>query len=139
MRTRATKLGVASSVRFLGFVDDLSVRMRTAGILLATATREPFGLSVVEAMAARLPVVAARGGGHVESLEHFEAALYSPGDVGEAAKTLRTLALDPAERASYGEALLQRYLDNYTMEAHVSRLEGIYRGLLHDGGHRSDP
>ena len=55
---RAVRLGVASSVRFLGFVDDLSKRMRSASMLMATTPREGFGLVVVEAMAAGLPVVA---------------------------------------------------------------------------------
>ena len=130
LRTRAAELGVSGSVRFLGFVDDLRLRMRTAGVLLATAAREPFGLSVVEAMAARLPVVAARGGGHIETLDQVDGALYRPGDVSEAAKLLRALALDRRERARCGEALFRRYLETYTMEAHTSRLEDVYRQLL---------
>jgi glycosyltransferase involved in cell wall biosynthesis len=135
LRAMAAELGIAASVRFLGFVDDLPVRMRAAAVLLATAPREPFGLSVVEAMAARLPVVAARGGGHIETLGEVDDALYGAGDVWEGAKTLRTLALDRPERERYGEALFRRYLESYTMAAHTSRLEDVYRELLREGRH----
>ena len=53
---------------FLGFVDDVQLRNAGGDILFATADREPFGLSVVEAMATALPVVAARGGGQSRQL-----------------------------------------------------------------------
>ena len=130
LRVMASQLGIADSVRFVGFVDDLPRRMQRAGVLLATAPGEPFGLSVVEAMAARLPVVAARGGGHVETLEGFNAYLYGPHNPGEAAEMLRSLALDPRERARYGDLLLERYRSKYTMEAHTSRIAGVYEMVL---------
>ena len=42
--------------------------MRAAGVLLAPRTDEAFGLSVVEAMARGLPVVAAGSGAHLETV-----------------------------------------------------------------------
>ncbi len=64
----ARDLGVDASVRFLGRVDDVPERMRRASLFLATADAEPFGLAVVEAMAAALPAVAADAGGHRETI-----------------------------------------------------------------------
>jgi len=127
LRAKAVQLGVADSVHFLGFVEDLSRRMQRAGVLLATAPEEPFGLSVVEAMAARLPVVAAQGGGHLETMQGFNAYLYAPDRPGDAAAMLRSLAFDRRERSRYGDLLHRCYRDKYTMDAHTSRIESVYR------------
>ena len=48
---------------------------------------------------------------------------------------LRAMALDRGEREKYGQALFRRYLESYTMEAHTSRLEDVYRELLAEGRH----
>ena len=131
LRRETIRLGVDQSVRFLGFVDDLPARMQTASILLATADREPFGLSVVEAMATALPVVAARGGGHLETVGPVMSDfLYDPTDTEAGGAALRRLALDPVERQIYGSALLSRYQAEYTVERHARSLIDVYRRVL---------
>ena len=47
LKALAQQLGLDDDVDFLGFVDDPKALMRTSGLFLATAPREPFGLSVV--------------------------------------------------------------------------------------------
>lgn len=102
----ASDLGVAGSCRFLGHRRNIADLQRTAGMLLAPCPVEAFGLSVVEAMAAGLPVVAAASGGHLETVgRHPEAALYPPEDADAAARLLRQLAADPGRRARYGDEL----------------------------------
>lgn len=124
---RARRRGVEGSIRWLGFVDDLDPLRDEASILLATAPAEPFGLSVVEAMAAGLPVVAARGGGHLETLGPVRgAALFRPGDAAAGAVALAGLAADPRGRARYGERLRARYEQAYTVDRHVDALERVY-------------
>src|SRR6201999_467277 len=67
---------------------------------------EASGLSVVEAVAAGLPVVAAAGGGHLETVGPVPgAALYDPLDTRQAGRLLADLATDPDRRATYGDAL----------------------------------
>ena len=72
LQKQAARLGIEDSVRFLGFIGDVEARMRSAAILLAPSTSEGFGLSVVEAMAVGLPVVAAAAGAHCETLGGVE-------------------------------------------------------------------
>src|SRR3954447_16141430 len=55
-------------VDFAGWQSDAAAELARAGILLAAAPAEPFGLSVVEAMAAGVPVVATAAGGHLETI-----------------------------------------------------------------------
>lgn len=121
----ASDLGVAGSVTFEGFVADPRRALAEAGILLATAPAEPFGLSVVEAMAEAAPVVAADGGAHPETLGSL-GVLFSPGDADSAASALRMLATDADERQRIGLMLRARHGELFTVGRHVTRLESTY-------------
>ena len=77
--TLADELGVADSVDFVGQIADTDRLLGESSILLATPPAEPFGFSVVEAMAHGVPVVAAAGGAHVETMGDA-GMLFPPGD-----------------------------------------------------------
>lgn len=135
----ARRLGIGAATVFLGRVDDLGERMRRAAMLLATAPREPFGLSVVEAMAAGLPVIAADGGAHRETIgSACPESLFSPGDVPAAAALLRRLADDPAARERHAARGRERYEEAFTIEAHVDALEALYSRIV-DGRQHPRP
>jgi glycosyltransferase involved in cell wall biosynthesis len=51
------------NVKFLGFHPDVAERMRTADLLLHLCPEEPFGLAILEGMAAGLPVLVPDSGG----------------------------------------------------------------------------
>jgi glycosyltransferase involved in cell wall biosynthesis len=127
------RLGVAQSVSFAGRIDDTDRFLEGASIFLAPAPREPFGLSVVEAMAHGVPVVAANGGAHIETVADAT-LLFTPGDPGAAAKMLISLSEDPALRATAGAGLRLRQQRDYSIAHHVDRLEDLYRSVLSDSG-----
>lgn len=57
LETYARDLGIASSVRFLGWVDDTAPLFATADVFLSTSEYEGYGMSVIEAGLAGVPVV----------------------------------------------------------------------------------
>ncbi len=119
------------SVRFVGHVGDVSSYLHRAGILLATAPAEPFGLSVVEAMAAGVPVIASRSGGHLETIGSVEdAPLFPVGDVNAAARCLTDLAADPGRRKDLSDAGREVQRREFSLARQVSEIEGIYRMVL---------
>jgi glycosyltransferase involved in cell wall biosynthesis len=121
------QLGLGASVIFLGHVDDLDRRMDEAALLVASAPAEPFGLTVVEAMASGLPVVAADGGAHREILGPVAPELlFVPGDPDDLSRALRALAADPARRLALEDVLRARFEAEYTVERHVDQLEALY-------------
>lgn len=127
----AHRLDLAPNVMLAGFDPEVPSRMTRASITLATAPAEPFGLSVVESMAAATPVVAAAGGAHLETVGPVAgAALFTPGSVDECAWHLRRLAADDEERTRYGDALRQRWAAEYTPDRAAARLEAVYRRVL---------
>jgi glycosyltransferase involved in cell wall biosynthesis len=117
-----------ASVRFVGHVPDVSSYLRSAGMLLATAPGEPFGLAVVEAMAAGVPVVASRSGGHLETAGAVPgAAMFGVGDVDEAARCLADLASDPVRRKELSDAGREVQRREFSLDRQVGELEEIYR------------
>ena len=77
----AARLGVADRLVLLGFRSDVIALLDASDVLLVSSQTESFGLTVVEAMARRVPVVATRCGGPEETLVDGETGLLV--DVGD--------------------------------------------------------
>jgi glycosyltransferase involved in cell wall biosynthesis len=128
---RISQQDLGGSVTLLGMHNDMAVLMSRASIFLATAPAEPFGFSVVEAMAAGVPVVAARGGAHTETVGSVSSRwLFSAGDAGEAASMLDALGHDPDGSERYGDRLRAAQQERLSLDVHVDCLEAIYRDVV---------
>lgn len=94
----AAELGVAERVRFLGHRDDVPALMRSVDAVVHPSTEpEPFGRTLVEAMLARRPVIAAASGAAPEILDDGQAGLLvPPGDAAALAAALRRVAAGEA-------------------------------------------
>ena len=136
LRALTSTLGIADSVTFAGFTDDARGALRRAELLLATATAEPFGLAVVEAMAEGTPVIATRSGAHPETLGD-DGAYFAPGDVAGCAAQLVRLTESADERRTLGDRLRARQRASFSIAGHVDRLEVLYREQL-DGSVESN-
>lgn len=127
----ADELGIAPDTDFLGYRTDIDELMTKAGLLIATTRTEAMGLSVLEAMASGLPVVATASGGHLESVGPVPgAALYPPDEPREAAFHLTDLARDPVRRSAYGRALQDRQRQAFAVESQVEATDRVYRHAL---------
>ena len=127
----ASELGIASQTVFLGMRDDVDRLLAEAAVLLAPCEIEGLGLTVLEAMACGLPVVAAAAGGHLETVGQVaEASLYMPGDADQAGAQLAALAMNTERRAEYGALLHGAQRARFTMQAQEAATEAVYRGVL---------
>lgn len=122
------ELGVASSVRFVGWVDDNDELLSRAALLLAPCAVDGFGLSVVEAMAAGTPVLAASSGGYPEILAGT-GVLFAPGDWDDAAAQLDAV-VHGGGLARLAAAARDRQRAEFSVGTHLDRLEAVYRSLL---------
>jgi len=93
---------------------------------LPTMTPDPFPRSVLEAMAAGLPVAAFRGGGVDEMVGDGETGLLvEPGDVEALARAFVRLARDPEAAREMGRAGRSRAAAEFSIERHVDRMERL--------------
>ncbi|NNG40080.1 glycosyltransferase family 4 protein [Flexivirga sp. ID2601S] len=130
LRRLVAELGVSDAVRFLGFRLDGPELMRGSSALLAPSRLEAFGLTVLEAMASGLPVIAADGGAHRETVGSVTPELlFAPGDHRAAAALLAGLARDRARREEVGRALRLAQRARFTTEHMARRVSEIYAGV----------
>jgi glycosyltransferase involved in cell wall biosynthesis len=93
-----------------------------------TGDEEGLPVSVLEAMAAGLPVVATRHGGIPEAVvAETTGALVAERDVAEMAAQIVRLAVDPDLRSRFGRAAWQRAREHYTWDAERRALLAIMR------------
>ncbi|HKK27301.1 MAG TPA: glycosyltransferase family 4 protein [Gemmatimonadota bacterium] len=106
LRRLAARIGVAGAVDFAGEVDDRERIRREyarAHAFALPSLQEGFGIVFLEAMASRLPVVAARAAAVPEVVPHGEAGLLvPPGDREALAEALVRLLRDPGLRDRMG-------------------------------------
>jgi glycosyltransferase involved in cell wall biosynthesis len=100
LHERAARPDLAGRVSFLGQVDDPRAALADAHCLLHCADREPFGLALIEALAAGRPVVAPAAAGPLEIVTPACGRLYAPGDAVAAAAAIRAVLGDPSASAA---------------------------------------
>jgi glycosyltransferase involved in cell wall biosynthesis len=124
LRALAAELRLDGAVQFLGSLpDDAQVARcyRQADVFCLPSVQEGFGIVFLEAMAAGLPIVAARAAAVPEVVPDMRAGLLvAPGDTAALAATLITLLKRPDQRAAYGD-FGHHYVEQYDW-GHVAQL-----------------
>jgi glycosyltransferase involved in cell wall biosynthesis len=122
------------ATRFLGAVPHErmpEVYAASAVAVVPSVWPEPFGLPVVEAMAAGRPVVASRVGGIPELVAHGETGLLvEPDDPEALAAALLTLLQDPGRGQAMGVAGRRHAAERWSWQRAAERLRRVYASLL---------
>jgi GT2 family glycosyltransferase/glycosyltransferase involved in cell wall biosynthesis len=104
LRRRAGAPDLVGAVEFAGPRDDPQRALARATCLLHCAPREPFGLVVLEALAAGRPAIVPDAGGPREIVDESCGSLYPPGDVAAGARSVLDILADPQRAAAMGSA-----------------------------------
>jgi L-malate glycosyltransferase len=130
----ALALEVERYVHFLGERDDVAEIFAAADVALLPSWEEPFGRSIVEAMAMKRPVVATNVGGPPEILTHGEEGLLLPPRAPELwARAIEDLIEHPEKRAALGRAGRDRVAAQFSLERHVEAILDVYSEASGDG------
>jgi glycosyltransferase involved in cell wall biosynthesis len=127
----AAERGIDRSVRFAGARDDVPELFRGSDCFVLSSRSECLPVSILEAMAAGLPVVASGVGGVPELVcDGVTGLLVPPGDPTELAAALRRVVGDAALRRRLGEAGRGEVVRGYDLESYRRAHRALYRSLL---------
>lgn len=131
LRERAAGPELRGRVFFVPFQKDVADVLGDLDVLVHTSLKpEPFGRVIIEAMAAGVPVLAARDGGVPEIVSHGENGfLAAPGDLEAYATSLQSLLEDPGLRARLAEAGRRTVDARFTLARVGDDFDGLFRSL----------
>ena len=117
-------------VQFLGERKDIPAVMRSLDLLLCPSWEEPFGRSVIEAMAVGTPVVATEVGGPSEIIrDGTDGLLLPPRDVDQWSRAIISLLDDPALRWSYGRRAAESVRARFDRRSYADQMVAMYGEL----------
>jgi glycosyltransferase involved in cell wall biosynthesis len=130
-RALTAERGLAERVHFAGFRDDLERVLPCVDLLVHPAEMEGLGVSLLQAAACAVPIVAARAGGIPEVVRPgLNGELVEPGDAPALAAALGGLLGDAGRRERYGVAGRQLVLREFSLDAMVEGNLRTYRDVL---------
>jgi len=123
--------GCSSYVHWIGRVDNVHDYMRAADIFCLPTRREGFGIVVIEAMAAGLPVVVARLEGVTTDIirSDREGILIEGHNPDDYAKAILRLLQDEVMARAMGNAARARTVEEFSLEQIVEHYAELYREL----------
>jgi glycosyltransferase involved in cell wall biosynthesis len=131
LERQAAALGLDDRVRFLGRRSDIPALLAVCDLFVLPSLYEGLPLSILEAMAARRPVVATEIAGTCEAVTGgVTGLLVPPADPAALAQAIRRLLAEPARGAALADAAHARMQAEFSAAAMVQRVTNVYDRLL---------
>jgi glycosyltransferase involved in cell wall biosynthesis len=125
------ELGLTTRVEFLGERRDVPALLKGAGFFVTASLTEGISLTLLEAMAVGLPVVATAVGGNPEIVQDGVTGLLSPaGDPDALAATMVAMSQRSADWPAFGEAGRGRVCEEFDVRRMAADYEALYRELF---------
>ena len=121
------ELGMADRVEFVGSVNDVSVHLEWAHLLILTSLTEGLPGAILEASAAGLPVVAVDVGGVREAVLDGETGFVTGREVSELVDRLRRLNEDRGLLSKMGQEGRRYISENFLIEDVVERYHSVLK------------
>jgi glycosyltransferase involved in cell wall biosynthesis len=127
---QTARLGLAGHVIFPGEWPGSREPYAASDIGILASHTEGFSNSLIEGMAAGLPMIATRVGGNIDALDDGENGfLVERGSSDDLANAILTLAEMPDLRQRMGLAGREKVLQRFSLEACIGRYERLWRSL----------
>ena len=134
------RLGLCEHVHFAGYRSDRERCLAAMDVFTLSSDSEGTPLALLEAWAARLPVVATAVGGLRELIEHgLTGLLVPPGDSERLARALQRLLADEALRQTLAAAGNAAVCSRFTLSAMAHKYANEYHEILHECSRKSVP
>lgn len=124
--------GIEANVRLLGLRGDVARLLGAADLFLLSSVSEGIPVTLIEAMAARLPVVATKVGGVAEIVQAGQTGLLAAsGDDAALAEAVLRLVEDAALRRAMGELGHRRASEVFSQQRMHGAYQGYFEEMLH--------
>jgi glycosyltransferase involved in cell wall biosynthesis len=118
-------------ITFTGAVSNVEDYLRASDLFLFPSQSEALGISLVEAMACGLPVVATRAGGIQDVVDDgLDGRLIEVGDEDGLVRAVESLYEDPGTRAALGRAARAKAVTAFGIDAVAEAHERLFRSLI---------
>jgi L-malate glycosyltransferase len=135
LEAMSAELAIHDHVLFTGVRADVTDLLPAADLFVLSSLSEGISVTLLEAMAVGLPIVATEVGGNPEVVEHDVTGLLSPrSDFRALAENLTTLLQAPARCKAFGDAGRARLLERFTQERMHRGYINLYAKLLGQSG-----
>ena len=126
LKDQAKELGISDSIRFTGYMEQVSPYYEAADIFVLSSLREGLPLVLLEAMAHGLPCIATDIAGNAEVIVHGETGLIvEPGNSEELAKAILNLLMNKELRCAMGINGKKRVEQHFDVNQTVARLKEV--------------
>lgn len=130
LEEQARALGVATKTHFMGLRTDIPETLGAMDVFVLSSDWEGNPLSVMEAMAASLPIVSTAVGGVPALVSNGkEGLLHEQGDAHGLANSMVCLLQSPQTRLSMSAAAAQRAKEEFDVSVMIQRYEDLYESL----------
>jgi L-malate glycosyltransferase len=132
LRALAEELGLSQHIEFFKIVNRTAGMLPLFDVFVMPSLQEGLGLSVMEAQAAGLPVVASRVGGLPDLIEHNRTGiLVEPKDPKALAQAVIEVLQDPAKARDMGQMARLSVEKHYGAEQMVAKTVELYESVRH--------
>jgi glycosyltransferase involved in cell wall biosynthesis len=122
-----------ANVTFVGFTDQVAQELTASDLLLHLCPTEPFGLAILEAMAAHVPILLPNQGGAAGLIEAGVSGLYfQANDAQDLARQLSYLQSAKADELNnLADNAHQRLLQHYSSRARLNDYRELFEKVIH--------
>jgi glycosyltransferase involved in cell wall biosynthesis len=129
------ELGLGDSVKLTGFTDDVPRRLAAFDLFLQPSTEEGLSLTILEAAAAGVPVVASAVGGTGEIIENGRTGtLVAAGDIEALAAALSGFIENPAPFREMARGARETVERRFSLASMTAAYEALYRSVRAERG-----
>ena len=131
LKKRIKYLGLEEKIVFMGFVKEIDKIFAILDIFLFPTRNEPFGRSIIEAIACKVPVISCDSGAVEEIIENEkDGFLFKIGDVNGMAQCVVDLIKDKELADTITENAYRKFTDQYTIDKVISKVDSIITALF---------
>lgn len=131
LQSQAEELGISANVEFAGDCPDIAPYLAQSDIYIQPSRAEGLSNSVIEAMAAGLPIVATQVGGNGDLVVQGKSGLLvQPESPDDLATAICSLFSDAVATRKMGKVALDHVVQQYAINSVVARLNSLYSGVL---------